>query len=125
RTSISAPERLGRARRPVIDVLTRLVADAMRAGQLAEGDPEQAATTILIAYIGYMTHCHLGNSIGSPLPTNEQFVRFCIHGLGAPLPVGWEEQFRLTDAEAARIGEESQQAAGTRRRPRKDRAANG
>jgi len=113
RTSISEPERLGRARLPVVEVIGRLISDAMSAGEVDPGDPEIAASSILLTYISYELNNHLGSSVGAPLPTTEQFVAFCIRGLGARIPDGWERQFRLSDEEAARSAVESVRLSGT------------
>lgn len=118
RVSLSAPEQLGQARRPVIDVVTTLIDQARHAGQLDDCDPPLAAAAILLAYISYEHNILLGSSIGAPIPPNEQFIRFCLLGIGARLPVGWEERFRLSDNEAAQYRLESERVAGTKSRRR-------
>ncbi len=119
RVSLTAPGQLGRARRPVVEVITRLIDEAHQAGQLENCDPGLAAAAILLAYISYEQNVLLGNSIGAPLPPNEQFIRFCLLGIGARLPTGWEEQFRLSGDEAAHYRLESERAAGTKSRRRR------
>lgn len=123
RTSISAPEQLGRARRPVIDVFTKFVADAMSAGVIEPGDAEAAATTMYLGYVSFGSNSYAGNSVGSELPSSEQFIRFCIQGLGAQLPTGWEQRFTISDAEAEAVHIETEYASGTRQRKRRPRAA--
>jgi AcrR family transcriptional regulator len=122
RVSLSAPEQLGQARRPVIDVFTKLIDEARLAGRIDDCDPHLAAASILLAYISYEHNILLGNSIGAPIPRNEQFIRFCLLGIGARLPAGWEEQFRLSDDEAAQCRFESERVAGTKSRRRRTRA---
>ena len=117
--SASAPEHLGHARKPIVDVFTTLIDDARVAGQIDECDPATAACQILLAYIAYEHNLNLGNSIGAPLPGNEQLIRFGLLGLGARLPAGWEQQFRLSDAEADRSRLESERLAGTKAKQRR------
>jgi AcrR family transcriptional regulator len=107
RISACAPAQLGRARRPVTEVVEGLVAEAMTAGEIDPGDPELAAGSVLLAYNSYQLNTVLGSAVGATLPSNEQFIRFCLCGLGARLLVGWEERLRLTDDEAARYRREA------------------
>lgn len=111
--SITAPEKLSLARRPVIQVLTQLVDDAMAAGHLAPGDPERAACSVYLTYHSYLMAGYLGNSTGAALPTSEEIIEFCLRGLGARLPAGWVERLRVSDEDAARHRRESEHAAGT------------
>ena len=119
RTSMSAPEQLGRARRPIIEFFTEQITDAMSAGLIDDGDPERAATAIYLGYGAYVSNTYLGNSIGARLPSNTAFIRFSIQGLGADLPLGWEDQFRISDEEAHTYHLEAEYASGQRpRQPR-------
>jgi len=122
RVALNAPEQIGHARRPVIDVFTKLIDEARAAGQIDNCDPDVAAASILLAYISYEHNILLGNSIVAPIPRNEQFIRFCLLGIGARLQVGWEEQFRLSDHEAAQHRLESERMAGTKSRRSRKRA---
>jgi AcrR family transcriptional regulator len=92
-TSITAPERLGRARQPVLDLFSTLVRDAADAGAIEETDPPTAAATLYLCFVAYGTNEYLGTSLGTASPPSEEFVRFCIQGLGASLPAGWQSQF--------------------------------
>lgn len=121
RTSLTEPDQVGRARRPVVTLLAALVADAMDAGELERGDPEVAAGTITLAYHGYQMNTNLGNTIGGPLPTNDRFVRFCLLGLGAELPAGWEERLHVSEEEADLQRQESERLAGTKRPAKRGR----
>jgi hypothetical protein len=101
RTSLTAPERVGAARRPVVAVFTRLIDEAMVAGAIERGDPERSAFA-LMALLGHYTQVtYLGNDLSARLPSIEALVRFGVLGLGATLPVDWETRFVVTDAEAA------------------------
>lgn len=122
RVSLNAPEQLGQARRPVIDVFTRLIDEARLAGLIDDCNPHLAATSILLAYISYEHNILLGNSIGAPIPSRQQFIRFCLLGIGARLPAGWEGQFRLSDDQAAQHCSESERVAGTKSRRRRTNA---
>ncbi len=111
--SLTTAGRVGAARRPVIEVLARLIDDAIREGDLEPGDPEILACEVNLAYLNFQAATYLGNLAGGRLPSNEQFIRFCLCGLGARLPPGWEERLRLSDAEAASHRDRSRRAAGT------------
>jgi len=113
RASVTAAEQVGHARRPVVEVLARLINEAMLAGELKPGDPEAAASSISLAYVSYQFSTYLGNFTGAALPANEKLVRFWLQGMGARLPQGWEERFRITDDEALKYRHESERAAGT------------
>jgi AcrR family transcriptional regulator len=113
RASVTAAEQVGHARRPVMEALARLIHEAMLAGKLEPGDPELAACSVNLAYISYRFNTYLGNSTGAALPTSDKLMRFCLQGLGARLPAGWEERFRITDDEALKYRHESERAAGT------------
>jgi AcrR family transcriptional regulator len=102
--SITAPDRLADARRPVIDLFLRLIEDAIAAGEIEEEDSQLMASQLFFAYDSYLVNINLGNSISTPLPTNESLVRFVVQGLGAPLPEGWEQQFRDAGAEPLAAG---------------------
>ena len=101
RTTLTAPERLGAARRPVLTVFTRLVDEAMHAGVVERGDPERVAFAWMALQESFTRVGHLGNDLGTRVPSVPELVRFCVLGLGAELPVGWEARFVLTDEEAA------------------------
>ncbi len=121
RTTLTAPERLGAARRPVLTVFTRLVDEAMNAGAIERGDPERVAFAWLALQERFTRVGHLGNDLGTRVPSVPELVRFCVLGLGARLPAGWEDRFVLSDAEAAasrrtseRLAAESLRGADTR-----------
>jgi len=112
-TSVRAPEQLGHAFRPVIEVLVQLIEGAMAAGAVPEGDALEGAATINLAYVAYQLNTYLGNAVGAPLPSAEQFVRFYVQGLGAQLPDRWVDQFRMTDEQAAKFrAEVARETAG-------------
>lgn len=111
--SASSPEQLFGARRPVIEVLTRLIDEAMAAGELDRGDPETAAGTVYLTFTSYQLAGYLGNSVGAALPTNEELIVFCLRGLGARLADGWVERLRVSDDDAAKYRQQSEHAAGT------------
>jgi AcrR family transcriptional regulator len=102
-TSVTAPAQLGQARRPTIQLLAGLVRASLQAGQLPIGDPESGAAWINLAYVSLQWNTYFGSSIGAPLPGNEAFIRYCIDGLGASLPAGWEQQFVVNETEARRL----------------------
>ena len=101
RTSLSAPERVSAARRPVVAVFTRLIDEAMVAGSIERGDPERSAFALMALQLTFTRVTYLGNDLSSRLPSIPELVRSCIHGLGARLPIGWEERFVMSDEDAA------------------------
>jgi AcrR family transcriptional regulator len=111
RTWTSAPEQLGRARRAVTDLLSRLIGDATEAGLLEAGHVEQHAANVAVSLNGYQMNSHLGSAIGVPLPPNLVFVRFTLLGLGAQIPVGWEDRLTIADDEARRRRQMSERMA--------------
>ena len=113
RASVTAAEQVGHARRPVIEVLARLINEAMLAGELEPGEPETAAASISLSYAAYQFSRYLGNSTGAALPENEKLIRFWLQGMGARLPAGWEDRLRITDDKALTHRRESERAAGT------------
>jgi AcrR family transcriptional regulator len=94
-------ERIGGARRPVLAVFTRLVDEAMNAGAIERGDPERSAFAWMALQDSFTRVTYLGNDLSSRVPSVPELVRFCVLGLGARLPVGWESRFVLSDEEAA------------------------
>jgi AcrR family transcriptional regulator len=91
-TSLTSPDLLGAAHRPVISVLADMVEGAMRTGQIEAGDPDTAASTLYCLYEAHQRNAYLGNSLGGPLPSTDELIRFCLLGLGAHLPPGWEQR---------------------------------
>ena len=91
-TSVTSPDLLGAAHRPVILVLAGMVENAMRTGQIEVGNAEAAASNLYCIYEGHQRNAYLGNSLGGPLPSTDELIRFCLLGLGAHIPPGWEEK---------------------------------
>jgi AcrR family transcriptional regulator len=90
-TSVTSPDKVGAAHRPVILVLATMIEAAMQSGQIEAGDPEVAASNLYNAYGAHQRNVYLGNSLGGPLPSSAELIRFCLLGLGAQIPPGWEE----------------------------------
>jgi AcrR family transcriptional regulator len=105
-TWVSDPDRVGSAHRPVFVVISRLVADAVEAGQLEAGDPDIAASNIYMSYRFHQMNRYIGNALGGPLPSPRQFVRYCLLGLGAQLPEGWEDRLGRDTQSRTRSGSE-------------------
>jgi AcrR family transcriptional regulator len=91
-TSVTSPDQVGAAHRPVVLVLSGMVEDAMQSGQIEVGDAEVAASSLFNAYEAHQRNVYLGNSLGGPLPSSDEFIRFCLLGLGAHIPLGWEKE---------------------------------
>lgn len=93
----SRPEDLATVQRPIVDLVCRLVQDAMDAGAIPEGDVEAAAYMMVALKTARMHSAILGNELGLSLPDPQSFARFCIEGLGGKLPSS------LRDPEAAAL----------------------
>jgi AcrR family transcriptional regulator len=91
-TSVTSPDQVGAAHRPVIVVFASMVEGAMQSGQIEAGDSEVAATNLYDVYEAHQRNLYLGNSLGSPRPASRELIRFCLLGLGAHIPTGWEKQ---------------------------------
>jgi len=90
-TSVTSPDQVSAAHRPVILVLAGLVEDAMESGQIEVGDSEVAASNLRDVYEAHQRNLHLGNSLG-PRPASGELIRFCLLGLGSHIPPGWEKK---------------------------------
>jgi AcrR family transcriptional regulator len=91
-TSVTSPDQVIAAHRPVVLVLADMVAEAMQSGQIEMGDSEVAATNLYDIYEAHQRNLHLGSSLGGPRPASRQLIRFCLLGLGAHIPPDWEEK---------------------------------
>jgi AcrR family transcriptional regulator len=91
-TSVTSPDQVIAAHRPVVSVLAGMVAEAMQSGQIEVGDSEVAATNLYDIYEAHQRNVHLGNSLGGPRPGSRQLIRFCLLGLGAHIPPDWEKK---------------------------------
>jgi len=101
RASLTSPERVSAARRPVVNVFTRLIDEAMVAGAIERGDPERSAFALMALHMSHTRVTYLGNDLSSRTPSIPELVRFCVLGLGARLPVAWEQRFVMSDEDAA------------------------
>jgi AcrR family transcriptional regulator len=90
-TSVTSPDQVSAAHRPVILVLAGLVEDAMQSGQVEVGDSEVAASNLYDVYEAHQRNVHLGNSPSGPRAASSELIRFCLLGLGAHIPPGWEK----------------------------------
>jgi len=91
-TSVTSPDQVSAAHRPVILVLAGMVEDAMQSGQIEVGDSEVAASNLYDVYEAHQRNVFLGNSPSGPRPASGALIRFCLLGLGAHIPPGWEKK---------------------------------
>lgn len=110
--SVSSPDAVGRARRPVVEVFAELVSAAMEAGALDPGDPEEQAAMVVLSHLAFQNTVYLGSAIGASLPSQDRLIRFCIEGLGGEIPEGWEARFHLSDEEAAASRKKTAELSG-------------
>jgi len=89
-TSVTSPDQVMAAHRPVILVLAGMVEEAMQSGQIEVGDSEVAASNLFDVYEAHQRNVYLGNSLGGSRPASGELIRFCLLGLGARIPPGWE-----------------------------------
>ena len=95
-TSVTSPDQVSAAHRPVILVLAKMVEEAMQSGQIEVGDSEVAASNLWDVYEAHQRNVHLGNSL-SPRPAPGELIRFCLLGLGSHIPPGWENKLGQRD----------------------------
>ena len=88
------PAKVGIAREPVSSLMRALVDDAARAGVVDSIAPEASAYMLMALTATHVLNLTLGNEFGLRLPTDEEHVAFCLHGLNAELPSAWPERFR-------------------------------
>jgi hypothetical protein len=88
------PAKVGDAREPVSSLIRSLVDDAARAGAVNSIDPEASAYMLMALTATHVLNQTLGNEFGLRLPTDDEHVEFCLHGLNATLPPGWPKRFR-------------------------------
>jgi AcrR family transcriptional regulator len=91
-TLVTSPDQVSAAHRPFIVVLARMVEEAMQSGQIEVGDSEMAATNLYDLYEAHQRNVYLGTSLGTPRPAPRELIRFCLLGLGASIPPGWEKK---------------------------------
>ena len=89
-----APAKVGAAREPVSSLVRLLVEDAARAGVVDSIAPEASAYMLMALTATHVLNQTLGNEFGLRLPTDDEHVEFCLHGLNAALPAGWPDRFR-------------------------------
>jgi AcrR family transcriptional regulator len=111
RVSLTSPGPVDAARRPVLMVFAGLIEEAVRDGALEDRDPERSAFALMAVHIRYTQAIYLGNDDSAVPPPVSELVRFCVQGLGAQVPVGWEERFLLSDEEAALVRRSSEKLA--------------
>ncbi|GAA0998112.1 hypothetical protein GCM10009555_096840 [Acrocarpospora macrocephala] len=115
--SVNAGEAVGRARRPLIAAFAALIRPLVDAKCIEPGDPEELAGTITRCYLAFQNDRYLGSAVGGAPLAQERFIRFCIRGLGAETPPGWEERFRLSEEEIEISRLKSAEISGVIRQP--------
>jgi AcrR family transcriptional regulator len=78
--------------RPVTTTLRSLVLDAEEAGIAGPYDADAAAYLIFSLSSAITLSRMVGNAPGLDAPTDIEFARFCLRGIGARLPEDWETQ---------------------------------
>ncbi len=91
------PEKVAESTGQVTDILRRVVVDALDAGVVHDCDADTVAFS-LFALASSMSVGHfLGNTFALTLPSDIDFVRFCLQGVHAELPRGWMKRHGLDD----------------------------
>jgi AcrR family transcriptional regulator len=88
------PARVGAARGPVSSLMRSVVEEAASAGAVDSVDPEASAYMLMALTATHVLNQTLGNEFGLRMPTDDEHVAFCLHGLNATLPSGWPDRFR-------------------------------
>jgi AcrR family transcriptional regulator len=89
--SETQPDLVGRAQAAVTTLLLGLVEAAAAAGRITVSDPEGATFLILTVNAAFITAETLGNDAGVRQPDLIGITSFCLRGLGAELPDGWQK----------------------------------
>ena len=93
------PQLVARSQEPVTSLFRDLVAEAARAGKIRDCDPEEAAFMITALNSAFIISQTLGNNFGLRRPGVFSLTSFCLEGLSASLPDGWQsgltERIRL------------------------------
>jgi AcrR family transcriptional regulator len=111
RVSLNSPGSVDAARRPVLMVFAGMIEEAVRDGALEDRDPERSAFALMAVHIRYTQAIYLGTDDSAAPPSVPELVRFCVQGLGAQVPAGWEERFLLSDEEAKLVRRSSEKLA--------------
>jgi AcrR family transcriptional regulator len=111
RVSLTSQGPVDAARHPVLMVFAGLVEEAVRDGALEDRDPERSAFALMAVHIRYTQAIYLGTDDSAAPPSVPELVRFCVQGLGAQVPAGWEERFLLSDEEAKLVRRSSEKLA--------------
>jgi len=82
--------------------MSRMIDNVVRAEHIDPVDPERGAFSVLALLNTYSRAMYVGNDLTHQLPTRAEAVRFCVCGLGARPPRGWESKFELSAAQAER-----------------------
>ena len=77
---------------------TDLVAEGLAAGRLRPGDPRSYGQMLCLAIT---TYHHTAYLRADRVVSQDDFLRFCLAGVGADAPDGWLDRFRLSDDQAA------------------------
>lgn len=86
------PQLVASSTSPVTSALRDLVNAAQDAKVAGPCDPDTAAYSIFSLAASISMGRMLGNTFDLELPTDIEFARFCLQGVKARLPQGWEQQ---------------------------------
>jgi AcrR family transcriptional regulator len=112
------PNLVARAQEPVASLFRNLVEEASKAGAIRDCDPEEATYLIMALNSAYIIGQTLGNNSGLRRPTVLGLTSFCLEGLSASLPEGWQERLSAgvrIPSERIRIGPAGQVKASRSR----------
>jgi AcrR family transcriptional regulator len=83
------PGLVARSQEPVTSLFAELLAAAIAAGDLPDGNEQQAVYIITALNSSYIHSLTLGNEYGLELPKPIRLAAFCLRGLGADLGDDW------------------------------------
>jgi AcrR family transcriptional regulator len=101
------PNLVARAQEPVTSLFRELVEEASKAGAIRDCDPEEATYLITALNSAFIISETLGNNSGLKRPSVLGLTSFCLEGLNASLPEGWQERMMAAvrlPADRIRIG---------------------
>ncbi len=86
------PGLVARSQEPVTSLFTELHRDAVAAGDLPDGNGQQAVYIVTALNSAFIHSLTLGNEYGLELPEPQGLAAFCLRGMGADMTDDWYER---------------------------------
>ena len=83
------PDLVARSQLPITSLFLELHSEAVAAGEITDGNSQQAVYSIVALNSAFIHSLTLGNEYGLELPDPQGLARFCLRGMGADLDDDW------------------------------------